>query len=273
MNIKESFLTTVWNFLDYVPVVSTGKGIVQLVKQLFQKIVGKDTEKSTSLPIDHKWSILNKKGSVARNMTICIPVIGNIFIGIVDIIALNSVQEPIRLTPTEIAKLKAAAVSVNGEAAFELARQCDLNKEPEEQVFWLKRSAELGNSLAMVLLGNCYWNGRGVPKDFAEAVKRYEEAAKKENGLGMDLLGRCYLNGIVKPQDDKQAVFWFESGAKVGEIAAMNDLGECYRDGRGVPKDVTKAAKLFKEAAEKGSPIAKNNLDRIEEESHPSKET
>ena len=44
-----------------------------------------------------------------------------------------------------------------------------------------KKKAEAGDSTAQYNLGQMYRTGRGVPKDFAEAVKWYRLAAEQGN--------------------------------------------------------------------------------------------
>lgn len=65
--------------LDYIPVVSTGKGLALLI----QKIIGAPTPKTKGL--DYYWFIEEK--SISRDLARIVPVIGNIFLGIFDIFA------------------------------------------------------------------------------------------------------------------------------------------------------------------------------------------
>ena len=48
----------------------------------------------------------------------------------------------------------------------------------------LKPVAEQGDSLAQFNLGLMYYNGRGVTKDYTEAIKWYKKAAEQGTGRG-----------------------------------------------------------------------------------------
>jgi TPR repeat protein len=66
---------------------------------------------------------------------------------------------------------------------------------------WYRRAAESGNANAQNNLARMYEDGRGVPKDYSEAVK------------------------------------WFHRAADQGVAAAQFNLGRAFEIGRGVPKD------------------------------------
>ena len=75
-------------------------------------------------------------------------------------------------------------------------------------------------------LGECYYNGEGVNKDAAEAVKWYREAAKQGNAVAQYRLGYFYLNGLGVNKDAAEAVKWYreaaEQGFKLAEEALKN---------------------------------------------------
>jgi hypothetical protein len=85
-------------------------------------------------------------------------------------------------------------------------------------VYWFRKSAESGNSLAQAKLGSCYYNGNGVPKDEIEAYAyfniagaSYENARKIARGLESifpreDLVeGRRRTRELLKEIEAKQA--------------------------------------------------------------------
>ena len=49
-------------------------------------------------------------------------------------------------------------------------------------------------------------NGRGVPKDDAEAVRRRRLAAEQGNAAAQTLLGAMYASGEGVPEDAAEAV-------------------------------------------------------------------
>ena len=67
-------------------------------------------------------------------------------------------------------------------------------------------------------------NGRGVPKDDAEVVRRCRLAAEQGNAAAQTLLGAMYANGEGVPEDAAEAVRWFRLAADQGDVRAQNDL-------------------------------------------------
>ena len=51
-------------------------------------------------------------------------------------------------------------------------------------------SANQSNAMAQLVLGNCYYNGWGVKKNNAEAVKWYRKAAEQGNDLAIEAIKR-----------------------------------------------------------------------------------
>ena len=59
----------------------------------------------------------------------------------------------------------------------------------------LRKAAEQGDIDAQYELGNCYYNGRGVSEDKAEAVKWYRKAAEQGHVNAQYQLGFLYEIG------------------------------------------------------------------------------
>ena len=106
-----------------------------------------------------------------------------------------------------------------------------------------KRSSGIGSRLRKemrsrrIILDGCTQNGRGVPKDYDEAVKWYRLAAAQGNALAQNNLGVMYENGLGVPKDYDEAIKWYRLAAAQGNAAAQNNLGGMYANGRGVPQD------------------------------------
>ena len=83
----------------------------------------------------------------------------------------------------------------------------------------LKQQARKGDAEAQKNLGNMYANGRGVPRDYAEAVKWYRLAADQGHSLAQYNLGVAYNSGQGVPQDDAQALMWLN-------LAYQNDWSD-----------------------------------------------
>jgi len=98
----------------------------------------------------------------------------------------------------------------------------------QELVDWYRKSAEQGYAYAQFRLGECYYKGKGVPEDKAEATN------------------------------------WYCKAAKQGHVEAQYKLGECNFKGEGTPKDEAEAMKWYHKAAEQGHTLAQFRLDGIE---------
>ena len=98
----------------------------------------------------------------------------------------------------------------------------DLQAEP-----WLRQRAQMGNGLAMGLLGYLYSLGLGgLPKDYFQAESWYRKGATIGNAAAMNGLGVVYARGVGGlTKDDVQAVAWYRKAAEAGNVVGMNNLG------------------------------------------------
>lgn len=129
-------------------------------------------------------------------------------------------------------------------------------KDDKEALNWHWKAAEQGSVEAQFNLGYCYYKGKGVPKDYAEAVNWYRKAAEQGHAEAQFKLG---LNDY-EVQDYKEAVNWWRKAAEQGHAQAQSKLGGCYLAGEGVPKDYTQGFKLLLEASNEGCPEATNTI-------------
>ena len=82
-----------------------------------------------------------------------------------------------------------------------------------------------------------YLNGRGVPQDYAEAVKWFRFADKGGHTDAQVHLGRMYMNGQGVAQDDVEAARWYRKAALQGNFYGQLNLGWMYANGHGVAQD------------------------------------
>jgi TPR repeat protein len=68
-----------------------------------------------------------------------------------------------------------------------------------------------------------YSAGRGVPRDFAEAVKWYRMAAVQGSAQGQNNLGSKYDKGEGVAQDSVRAYMWFTLSAQTGYAEAVKN--------------------------------------------------
>ena len=100
-------------------------------------------------------------------------------------------------------------------------------------------SAELGNVNAQNAQGNlgfAYENGRGVPKDYAEAARWYRRVADQGVSWAQTRLGEMYEYGHVGPVDYVEATRWYRQAASEGDVFAQTNLGLLYERGLGVAR-------------------------------------
>ncbi|MBQ7682607.1 MAG: toll/interleukin-1 receptor domain-containing protein, partial [Oscillibacter sp.] len=109
-------------------------------------------------------------------------------------------------------------------------------------------------------MGDKYYFGNGVEKDYAKAREYYEQAAAKGHAEALFSLGVLYRKGQGVAQDYAKARECFEQAAAKGHAGALNNLGFLYRKGLGVAQDYAKARHCYEQAAAKGDVIALYNL-------------
>ncbi|MFJ1350621.1 hypothetical protein [Capnocytophaga canimorsus] len=135
-----------------------------------------------------------------------------------------------------------------------------ISKDYNEAVKWFRKAAEQGNVSGQFNLGRMYQKGYGVPKDEAEAVKWYRKAAEQGNASGQNKLGDMYRNGFGVSKDYYEAVEWYRKAAEQGNESGQSNLGEMYYYGYGVSKDYNEAVKWYKKATEQGDASGQSNL-------------
>ena len=166
------------------------------------------------------------------------------------------------------------------ELIMEFANDAENKNQHKEAFGYYKLAAEQGNAQAQFCIGRYYDIGRGVRRDYNEAVKWYRKAAEQDYVYAFYELevieclrkpaeqgdvcaqfntGIYYFEDGVQ-QDYIEAVKWFMKAAEQGHISAQCNLGYCYAYGLGVEQDYTKAIKWYLEATEQGCAEAQNNL-------------
>ena len=150
--------------------------------------------------------------------------------------------------------LKKAAEQGHSEAELFLGRKKEEEGDYQSALNLYESSAAKNNTLAMVLLGMCYEEGRGVVKDLSFALALYQKAADLGDSWGQGLIGEAYLTGNGFSQDYIQGFKWLEKSAKQrNNSASIHDLGYCYINGLGCDVDIEKAISLLEEAANMGN--------------------
>jgi TPR repeat protein len=91
------------------------------------------------------------------------------------------------------------------------------------------------------LIGDVYYFGHGVSRDYGEALRMYRRAAQRGNAMAQSALGDIYYYGRGAPQDFGEAVKWWSLAAESNIGTAQLNLSVMYANGDGAPQDFVKA--------------------------------
>ncbi|MGA3180171.1 MAG: protein kinase [Verrucomicrobiota bacterium] len=163
-----------------------------------------------------------------------------------------------------LAGVQAAAEQGNAPAQSELGERYyngnGVVKDYTQAVKWYRKAAEQGFAMAEFGLGRVYEHGLGVGQDYIQAATWYRKAAEQGNAKAEVDLGVLYGTGRGVPKDDSQALQWYRKAAEQGNAAGEADLGVMYEFGRGVAQDYVEAVKWYRKAAEQGNPLGEADL-------------
>ncbi len=114
----------------------------------------------------------------------------------------------------------------------------------QQELSALKQQAASGDPAAQCGLGRMYALGKGVPRDYAQAIFWFRKAAEQGDAHAQYDLGVSYNNGQGVLQDYAQAALWYRKAAEQGDTDAQYNLGVWYEEGenQGVPQDDTQVA-------------------------------
>jgi TPR repeat protein len=123
------------------------------------------------------------------------------------------------------------------------------------------------------LLGECYLDGKGVPRDYAQALTKLEAAAEHNIAEAHEMLAETYtgrIPGDLPPNDSfdpakfnpqltgdarlAKAREHFEKARKYGFAKAGGPLAGLLIQGQGGPRDVAGAMQLLEEASKLEDP-------------------
>ncbi len=124
----------------------------------------------------------------------------------------------------------------------------------------LRSNAEKGSAGAQYSLGQMYFYGEGVPKNYAQAERWYYEAAEQGHAKAQYDVGYMYNLGLGVSQNYEEAARWYRKAADQGDARAQVNLALLYYYGRGVPKDYTEAVDWYRKAAGQGDAMGEDGL-------------
>lgn len=85
------------------------------------------------------------------------------------------------------------------------------------------KQAKQGNADAQCNLGVMYQTGKGVSKDYKQAVYWFRKAAEQGHPEGQYELGQMYYWGFGSGgnMDCKKAIYWWEKAEEQGHVEAL----------------------------------------------------
>jgi TPR repeat protein len=88
-----------------------------------------------------------------------------------------------------------------------------------------QRLAEIGHPVAQWLMGNIYFFGQGVPKDYAKSKAMFEAAATQGYFAAFAPTAQMYLQGLGTPAEPAKAYYWYNiAAAMLPDSAERTDL-------------------------------------------------
>src|SRR5262249_20498587 len=141
--------------------------------------------------------------------------------------------------------------------AVTIRASADWNEIQRLELPETRERAEKGQPVAQLRLGCAYYAGKGVERDYSEAVKWLTKAAGSNFAPAQFLLGEASLKGTGAQQDFAGAVEWLEKAAAQDFADAELQLGLCFLSGGpGVNRAPTRGVKWLLKAAEQGKALA-----------------
>ncbi len=118
--------------------------------------------------------------------------------------------------------------------SFLYAKTHDLGKDA---IKWHSLAATKGYDKAQYALGEFYYIGQGIKRDYVKALKYYRLAAKQNHPQAQFALARMYHHGQGTLQNYQQAVKYYKLAAHQGNVQAQNQLGTLYANGKAIAQN------------------------------------
>ena len=91
---------------------------------------------------------------------------------------------------------------------------------------------------------------------YADAIKDAQDAANKGDAAAQALLGKAYYEGVGVPRNFATALVWLNKSVAQNNKEAMFILGLMYEHGAGITQNIPKSLELFDKAATMGENYA-----------------
>lgn len=109
---------------------------------------------------------------------------------------------------------------------------------------------------AFLKVGICYFEEKGTPRDYSQALVWLERAAKNGESEAFYYIGYIYLNGLSVSKNEPKALMWFLKAAHKGVVEAQVEAAKIYEN----RSEDLGAATLYLAAAKNGSLYATEKI-------------
>ena len=146
---------------------------------------------------------------------------------------------------------------------IELSKESPWMKVTEEAFQKVRDLAKQGDAKAQKKLGDYYFNGEGVTKNYAAAIKCYLQSAKQGYVHAQWSMAWCYTYGYGVKKDYKLALEWARLAAKQEHAGAQLLIGNFYEKGQYLMQNYEMAAKWYRKSLKNGNQDAAQRLDKL----------
>lgn len=127
---------------------------------------------------------------------------------------------------------------------------------------WLEKAVAAGDESAMFRLGYMYSSGTGVEVGEKRAVELYSQI-QDVSDAARNNLANFYFSGTIVNKDRKKACEMYLKSADEGDSVAMKNLADCYATGTGLEQSLEMAIDWYSKSADEGSKLSALQLVRI----------
>lgn len=113
--------------------------------------------------------------------------------------------------------------------------------------------ANKGDVEAVYLLGKCFHEGKGIPRNPIKANYYLLKASEMGHAKASRLLGDCYYDGDGVNVDHHRAYLFYKRAVALGDTDSCNVVTHCLLFGDGVGKNLLKAVDYCVKAAQAGN--------------------
>lgn len=129
----------------------------------------------------------------------------------------------------------------------------EVPRDPARSEAILRSLVAKGNASAMLQLGRVYF-GRGTADGQQRAIALLQRSAQLGQSTALVDLGRAYASGAGVPVDPVRANYYFQSAALAGNPDGMLEYARSLAVGFGTAENLTAAAQWYLRVAEMGVP-------------------